>query len=383
MTLPLHTQGRYVVDASGKRIRLRCVNWSGGDQRDGVVGGLQHQKANDIARWIANEGGFSCVRIPWSVWMVLHNPPVFNDSLLAANPQLKGATTLEILDAVVAACARNNLMVILDNHMSDGDWCCSFTDENGLWYNDRWPMSAWLHAHSTVAARYAHTPMVVGSELRNELRAANVSGVNVAPTWGTGDSATDWRMAAEAAGKVVHAHAPHWLIIVDGLDYSTNFKDLAAHPISLPNLVYSAHDYDWSQKTTSYTELEALLDEQWGFLFKTDGAAFQAPVWVSEFGTGHDGKGMIENSWWQHFVQYLDVNDLDWAYWRVDGTESRGQTREFGAEARFGIFNTTWNGPSCGGILLKALQALTPDSVQAAMGEDEEALLHELHMIHI
>ena len=54
----------------------------------------------------------------------------------------KKARRLERKAAAVAdACARAGRMVLLDNHMSDGDWCCSLTDQNGLWYNDRWPES--------------------------------------------------------------------------------------------------------------------------------------------------------------------------------------------------------------------------------------------------
>jgi len=149
---------------------------------------------------------------------------------------------------------------------------------------------------------------------------------------------------------------------VDGLDYSTNFDGIADCPIPLPNLVYSAHDYAWTQPPASYEELETQLDIKWGYLFKSEGAVYQAPVWLSEFGTYHDGREMIPDSWWQHFVQYINRNHLDWAYWRLDGTESRGQTRTFGAEALFGILNTTWNGPAGDGILLDSLQALTPQN---------------------
>jgi hypothetical protein len=29
------------------------------------------------------------------------------------------------------------MMVILDNHMTDADWCCQRADCNGLWVNGR------------------------------------------------------------------------------------------------------------------------------------------------------------------------------------------------------------------------------------------------------
>jgi hypothetical protein len=53
--------------------------------------------------------------------------------------------------------------------------------------------------------------------------------------------------------------------------------------------------------------------------------------------------------------------DIDWAYWRGDGTESNGTSRTFGAPAPFGVLNPTWDGPAApGGVLLHALQPLMP-----------------------
>lgn len=113
--LPLHTQGRWIVDNGGKRVKFACVNWSGAAQKDGVVGGLQHQAVDAIAHTFAAMG-FNCVRIPWSVEMVLQPHDVHNSSLLAANPALMGSSTLELLDAVVDACAGAQLMVIMVSH---------------------------------------------------------------------------------------------------------------------------------------------------------------------------------------------------------------------------------------------------------------------------
>ena len=61
--------------------------------------------------------------------------------LLPSNPDLEGKSTLAILDAVVDALAAEGVLVVLDNHMSDGDWCCSDNDGNGLWYNERYDES--------------------------------------------------------------------------------------------------------------------------------------------------------------------------------------------------------------------------------------------------
>ena len=57
------------------------------------------------------------------------------DDVVAANPDLKGKTSMEVFDATVQALADAGVMIILNNHISTAEWCCSSTDGNGLWHN--------------------------------------------------------------------------------------------------------------------------------------------------------------------------------------------------------------------------------------------------------
>jgi len=356
--LPLATSSRWIIDRRGHRVKWSCVNWAGADQKDGVPGGLQHNDAGAIAHLIA-QWGFNCVRIPWSVWMVKTNPVVSDMKLLGANPALMGKRALSILDDVVSACVQERLMVILDNHMSDGEWCCSEQDGNGLWHNQRWAEAAWVESHVEIATRYRKEQYVVAVELRNELRGALFNGSLVQPTWGSGDMFTDWRGAAlRASAAILNVRPSGLLIVVDGLAYSTDLRAIAQHPIQLavPNrLVYSAHDYLWPMYNgLSKAQHHAQLRERWGYLLE-EGHAYTAPVWVSEFGEWHDGRN-YKHGWWPSILAYLEEEDLDFAYWRLDGTESRGTSRVFGGEAGFGIMNTSWSGPAGSGITLAALQ---------------------------
>lgn len=371
------------MDKHGHRVKWSCVNWSGAAEKDGVPGGLQHAVASDIAHLIA-EWGFNCVRIPWSVWMVHSDHVVSNSSLLKANLDLMGKTTLSILDAVVSACAAERLMVILDNHMSDGDWCCSEADENGLWYNSRWSEAQWIDSHTLLAKRYQNQSYVVGVELRNELRGSVFNGSLVKPSWGFGGSRADWRAAAVRAGEALLAVRPEGLlIIVDGPEYSTDFTGVAQYPImlSVPHrLVYSTHAYSWSQPAMTKEQLHAHLDRRWGYLLE-EGKNYTAPIWVSEFGEYHDGRN-FKHGWWPDFLAYLEAKDLDFAYWRCDGTESRGTTRVFGGEAGFGIMNMSWNGAAYGGILLQALQRVQAATLgpRAELGMRADIVVNECNM---
>jgi endoglucanase len=165
---PLHTSGHDILDSAGHRVRLTSVNWYGFDQQDFVAGGLDHAPLATIVQEIVDLG-VNSVRLPWANETLENNPQV-PDYAVKANPQLRGRHAMEVMDAVVRALAGAHIMVILDNHVSKADWCCSETDGNGLWYNADYPESKWLTDWQTIVRRYKRERWVVGAYLRNELR---------------------------------------------------------------------------------------------------------------------------------------------------------------------------------------------------------------------
>ncbi|CAK9029247.1 unnamed protein product [Durusdinium trenchii] len=321
---PYATSGRWIVDQQGLRVKLACVNWAGAEvkvQRDPTL------------------------------------PMELQDTLLKANPQLRGATALEILDAVIDACASAQLLVILDNHVSDGTWCCSDVDENGLWHNSRWPTSDWLQAHLKLASRYARQPWVVGTELRNEVRASTQG----TPQWG-GGGPNDWHAAATQAGNAVLTVNPHLLIIVGGLGYGKDLTGVFRLPVHLKTpekLVYSAHSYSWSYPglPDTYEALHAQLGKDWGFIVE-DERPFTAPVWVSEFGTFSDCHKDSCANWWPDFLRYLEQGDFDWAVWHADGTWSHDDLHPFHGPTNYGVLAADWQRPAADGELLAALKTI-------------------------
>jgi endoglucanase len=103
---------------------------------------------------------------------LLHrNPIITNRTLIAANPQFYGRRAMEILDAVIDALNASGVLIMLDNHVSDAIWCCTETDDNGLWFNQRYSAKQWLDDWKSMVKRYAHVPAVVAIDLRNEIRA--------------------------------------------------------------------------------------------------------------------------------------------------------------------------------------------------------------------
>src|ERR1700675_31901 len=59
--LPLHTHVYEIVDAANHPLRLKSVNWYGFDEKESVVGGLDHASLASIVRLI-QQMGFNSVR---------------------------------------------------------------------------------------------------------------------------------------------------------------------------------------------------------------------------------------------------------------------------------------------------------------------------------
>lgn len=245
---PLRTSGRYVIDANGHRVRLFCVNWYGAHLEQMVNNGLNTRSAGQIAKSIADLG-FNCVRLPFSLDNIFGNysgvprPKIS----LHANPELQDLSPLEIFDQTIMKLTKAGLMVILNNHVSSSGWCCTNSDNEGLWYTQKYPEPMWLHGLGFMAARYRDNALVIGFDLRNELRPAG----SIWPDWGSGIRQQDWSMAAVKGAERVVQSNDQLLIIVSGVYYSIFLCNVPVWPIhsSVPilqnRLVYTAHEYQW------------------------------------------------------------------------------------------------------------------------------------------
>ncbi len=389
-TLPLHTLSRWIVDANNLRFKLAGVSWYGGEAPDLVPLGLDHADVHTIAH-ATKLLGFNSVRLPWANELYESNP-VVSDALVSANPALQGKTVLEVFDAVVAAIAQEGMVIILDNHRSRGDWCCDTAHGDGLWHTVQYPESAWLADWQGMVQRYASQPMVVGADLRNEIRGQlpDDAGANCLdcdyppdagctcwqPSWGDNVAETDWPAAAERGGNALLQLNPNLLIIVEGNFYATWFG-ASYRPVHLTidnHLVYSPHNYAGSNggaaSFANYAAFKGAMDSSWGYLIKP-GYGFTAPVWVGEFGANNaspdtDAGDLATvtdpaGQWWIWIRQYMADNDFDWAVWALNGTQGRGYGRTFGGQETFGVLEPDWVTPAPGPFIaaLQQLQAPT------------------------
>jgi hypothetical protein len=71
---------------------------------------------------------------------------------------------------VVKSLGDMDLMVILDNHVTQPGWCCSNSDGNGFFGDQYFDPDLWLMGLTKMATLFNGLTNVVGMSLRNELR---------------------------------------------------------------------------------------------------------------------------------------------------------------------------------------------------------------------
>jgi endoglucanase len=309
---PLHTQGTQIKNAAGQTVVLTGVNWSGFETLSFAPHGLDVRNYQNMLDQMVHLG-FNTLRLPYSnqLFDPTSLPTGINYTL---NPDLRGLQGLALIDKIIAGAQKAGLCVILDQHRPDA------YDQSILWYTPQMPQSRWIHEWVMLAQHYKNNPTVIGADLHNEPEQT--------ATWGDGNPATDWRLAAEQAGNAVLAVNPHWLVIVEGIAiykgdrywWGGNLEGAKQYPVQLSvahQLVYSAHDYgpevydmNWFQIPAFPKNMPGIWRKHWAYL-QQDGIA---PVILGEF--GDTSVGMDPDGLWQRaMAAYIAQNGFSYIYW--------------------------------------------------------------------
>ncbi|KAL5207608.1 hypothetical protein ABZP36_032043 [Zizania latifolia] len=183
MAVTLSTSSRWIVDEAGRRVKLACVNWPS-HLEPVVTEGLGRQPVDVISKKVAAMG-FNCVRLTYPIALAtnasLSSLTVLQslrahglaETVAAVEVNNLGFLDLTLVDAfraVVDNLGENDVMVILDNHVSKPGWCCSDDDGNGFFGDQYFDPDVWVQGLSNMATLFADVPNVVGMSLRNELR---------------------------------------------------------------------------------------------------------------------------------------------------------------------------------------------------------------------
>jgi hypothetical protein len=385
--LPLHSSSRWILDANNNRVKLRCVNWAG-HMETNVPEGLQHQSIDYIVDWIAAQN-FTCVRLTYSTDHALNpNLPVsasfsaaataagvpiadmtaLYDRVVARNPWITPTTTTrDVFAAAVDKLFARGIMTILDNHVSKASWCCNLTDGNGWWdaafgynpWNSRYfHTQNWLDGLRAMAAWSLSHRGVVALSLRNELRAFLLQDLN---------GRADWYKYIKQAGDLVHATNPDVLVIVGGVQSTTDLLHVRDESKMLDTSgwrgkhVWEMHAYSFTVTFPDVFENCDVVKTQYGafvgFVLE-QGKAYTGPLILSEFGVGMEGgefNGLSEKDdrYLRCLVSYMQGNDADWAVWAIQGSYYVRDKR-VDADETWGLVKhdwSDWRNPAFPGML--------------------------------
>ncbi len=314
-----------VIHQNGQAIAFNGVNWFGFETSNNVVHGLWSRNYKDMIKQI-KDSGFNSVRIPFCPNTV-QNAAVSGVDY-SQNSDLQGLGSLEILDKIAEELKVQNMHFVLDHHRPDCNAISELPTVSG--YSE----SQWINDLVTMTRRYQKFDNFAGMDLKNEPHGA--------ATWGTGDS-TDWKLAAEKAGKAVLEADPNILILVEGIQnnpiasdnsiahwWGGNLEPQAVYPINLPTekLVLSPHVYgpdvfpqDYFNAPDFPNNMPAIWEKHFGYL------AGKYALAIGEWG-GKYGAGNAKDKIWQDALTgYLSAkgicNSFYWS-WNPNSGDTGG-----------------------------------------------------------
>jgi aryl-phospho-beta-D-glucosidase BglC (GH1 family) len=329
------------VDQRGRPVRLAGVGLPGNDGVDGAFRFLHFVNYQSTLRG-AVASGFNSLRIAWSD-MTLKGSPKEGAINYGLNPDLKGLSSIGVIDKIVDYAGTLGLRVIFDHHTNDGgDHGWGGQQSNGLWF-DKGPGSDGTDGNNNqgtvtdaqfrlntlaMVERYRNNPSVIGYDLDNEPLSHGAGGVSL--NWGQGGPTDLWKMYVEL-GNAILAINPKLLIICEGPQATSNTNNgmagigpegdltgvggiggVQAKPVALKvphQVVYSVHEYDTNVYDFGDNEQPAKLiphmNQDWGYLV-TRGIA---PVWIGEMGSNLEKPA--DQIWARALLDYMNGKYAD------------------------------------------------------------------------
>jgi aryl-phospho-beta-D-glucosidase BglC (GH1 family) len=353
---PLSAAGNQFIDATGKKIRLRGINWYGCETTNYLPHGMYTTGVGykDLLNLIA-ELGFNFIRLPfaddWFSATVLINSTggvQFVDP--NANPDLIGLTPLAALDVIIAYGASLGIRFMLDQHRISTSAINADDAANNAYGTDGWPaadpsitgnyyvdggsytIAHWQQFWVSVATHFSSGQYAAGGAAYGAIMGFDPHNEPWRITWAV------WVGMVEGLAPLVHAVAPDWMVAVEGVWqfgsdeywYGGQLMGVAGQPVVIPKqnkVFYQTHEYgqevspqpwlssvDPANTVSGYpNNLEAVFDTHWGFIYRQQ----IAPLLIGEFGGrfGYNGTGAVDTTqvnapleiqWLDKMIQYAN-----------------------------------------------------------------------------
>ncbi|PIA51559.1 hypothetical protein AQUCO_01100423v1 [Aquilegia coerulea] len=310
--------------------------------------GLNKIPLDDISKKIVSLG-FNCVRLTWPVAFAT-NGSLFsltvensfknlglNQALAGIekyNPNFPKLTIVRAYQEVVMNLEKNNVMVILDNHISKPGWCCNINDGNGFFGDTYFDPELWRLGLANMAAMFKDQKNVVGMSLRNELR-------------GHHENAQIWEGYIREGTAIIANINPNALVIISGLHFDLDLSALhipLAHVADRNKLLFEIHQYGvsfgdgWESSNPNdfCGKFKKTFHDTAGFVMD------RYPLFLSEFGGDLRGTNKNDNRFLNCMFGVIAELDLDWSLWSLQGSYYlREGTVDM--EEMYGVLDKDWN----------------------------------------
>jgi endoglucanase len=272
----LRVRDNRFVDAAGKPVVFRGVALSDPDKLE-RAGHWNKRIFEEVKAWGAN-----VVRLP------VH--PV---AWRARGPR----TYLALLDQGVGWAQEAGLYVMVDWHVI-GNLRTELMQDPMYDTTRKETFEFWRQ----VSRHYRDDPVVVLYELFNE--PTDYNGTLGKLTW------TQWKPILEEIVGIVRANDRSSIVVVAGLDWAYELRDVLANPIDAPAVAYVSHPYPQKREEPWEPKWEA----DWGHVAAT------YPVFVTVL--GFDRKGSVPfigtSRYGRAIVGYMERKGMSWAAWCFD-----------------------------------------------------------------
>ncbi|MFH1198312.1 MAG: cellulase family glycosylhydrolase [bacterium] len=301
------TEGKEIVDPSGKPVLLRGINLGNWLNPEGymflfektssamridemfreLVGPEETDKLWETFRknYITEKDirfikqcGLNSIRVPFNfrLFMKEQYPPVWE------------GPGFEMLDSVVTWSERNELLVILDLHAAPGGQTGdNIDDSRGYPFlfesNDMQLLTIYLWQR--IAERYKNSKTVIGYDLLNEPIAHFHDVEKLNP------------LLEPLYKRIIHAIRevdPYHMIFIGGAQWNTNFQ-IFNESIDY-EAVYTFHTY-WTPTDVSVIQRHIDFRDK-----------FNVPIWCGETGEN-------TNEWISAFRETMETNNIGWCFW--------------------------------------------------------------------
>lgn len=298
---------------------------------------------------------------------------IFN-KVVDKNPSFSSNTTrLQVYDAIVEECARQNIYVHLDNHVSQASWCCSPYDGNSWWGDTYFFPANWTRGLAYMADHVSQAfttcpPKVrfsilsdtqgknwtnlMSMSLYNELRPPLSMPSLDNYTWEV------WYDQVKNGSKAINSANPDVLIFLSGINGDVDLSTIVnGEPLEPSNRTFTRSDFaGYENKLVlelhSYNIVfsvdncplynENLFDN--GYSAVRDNATNRFPVMMTEFGFTNDATTWKNDTYAQCVQAFLrdQVPDQGWMIWVISGSYYIRQGKQDYDET-WGLLNHDWS----------------------------------------